>query len=111
MKPQIPATALPRKLSLDELPQLVNILAGHMSIVGPRALALYEVKKFELWQMRRLSMRPGLTCLWQIAGRNTVNFEKWMELDLYYLDNWSFWLDLKIILKTIPVVLSGKGAY
>ena len=100
-----------RKLSLDELPQLFNVFFGHMSIVGPRPPVQKEVLKYESWQRRRLSMRPGITCLWQAGGRNKIDFDEWMRLDLHYLDNWSLWMDFKILLKTIPVVLSGKGAY
>jgi len=100
-----------RRFSLDELPQLVNVFAGHMSLVGPRALPVYEVNKLRPWQRRRLSMRPGLTCLWQIKGRNRVDFEDWMKLDLEYLDHWSMRLDFTILLRTIPSVLFGIGAY
>jgi exopolysaccharide biosynthesis polyprenyl glycosylphosphotransferase len=100
-----------RKFSIDELPQLFNIFVGHMSLVGPRALPAYEVTKLEPWQRRRLSMRPGLTCLWQISGRNEIGFDEWMRLDLRYIDSWSLWLDFKILLKTVPVVIFGKGAY
>ncbi|NWF57688.1 MAG: sugar transferase [Syntrophaceae bacterium] len=99
-----------RKASLDELPQLLNVLKGDMSFVGPRPLLLEEVEKLEGWQRRRLSMKPGITGLWQVSGRNQIDFNEWMKLDLEYIDNWSLWLDLKILLKTIPVVLSGKGA-
>ncbi len=99
-----------RKFSLDELPQLWNVLRGHMSLVGPRPPIPEEVALYERWQRRRLSMKPGLTCLWQISGRNEVDFDRWMALDLEYIDSWSPALDLKILLKTIPVVLSGKGA-
>ena len=99
-----------RKFSLDELPQLWNVVKGDMSLVGPRPPIPEEVAQYERWQRRRLAMKPGLTCLWQISGRNELDFEQWMKLDLAYIDNWSPWLDLKILLRTIPVVLSGKGA-
>lgn len=99
-----------RKTSLDELPQLINVLRGEMSLVGPRPPIPSEVNEYERWQRRRLSMKPGITCLWQIKGRNKIAFERWMELDLQYIDNWSLGLDLKIILRTVPVVLFGYGA-
>ncbi len=99
-----------RKTSLDELPQLFDVLKGDMSFVGPRPLLLEEVEKLEGWQRRRLSMKPGITGLWQVSGRNQIDFNQWMKLDLEYIDNWSLWLDFKILLRTIPVVLSGKGA-
>ena len=99
-----------RRLSLDELPQLWNVLKGDMSLVGPRPPVPQEVSLYQRWQRRRLSMRPGLTCLWQIQGRNDLDFDRWMELDLEYIDNWSPLLDIKILAKTIPVVLSGRGA-
>jgi len=99
-----------RKFSLDELPQLWNVLRGDMSLVGPRPPIPEEVARYERWQRRRLSMKPGLTCLWQVNGRNELDFSSWMELDLEYIDSWSLQLDLKILLKTIPVVLSGRGA-
>lgn len=100
-----------RKFSIDELPQLMNVLEGDMSFVGPRPPIPAEVKKYEPWQRRRLSMRPGLTCIWQVQGRNKiVKFEEWMALDLEYIDNWSLWLDLKLFLKTIPIVIFGIGA-
>jgi exopolysaccharide biosynthesis polyprenyl glycosylphosphotransferase len=99
-----------RKSSLDELPQLFNVLQGDMSLVGPRPPLPQEVNQYDPWQRRRLSMKPGLTCLWQVNGRNNINFEKWMKMDLQYIDNWSLWLDTKIILKTIPAVILGVGA-
>jgi exopolysaccharide biosynthesis polyprenyl glycosylphosphotransferase len=99
-----------RRTSLDELPQLWNILKGDMSFVGPRPAVIEEVRQYEPWQRRRLSMKPGLTCLWQVSGRNELTFEEWMRLDLEYIDNWSLWLDIKIALKTIPAVLRGRGA-
>jgi exopolysaccharide biosynthesis polyprenyl glycosylphosphotransferase len=99
-----------RKFSLDELPQLLNILKGDMSFVGPRPPLPEEVEKYERWQRRRLRMQPGLTCLWALEGRNRLSFRRWMELDLEYIDRWSPSLDLKILLKTIPIVLLGRGA-
>ena len=106
-----PVGRILRKFSIDELLQFFNIFVGHMSLIGPRPLPVYEVAKFEPWQRRRLSMRPGLTCLWQIKGRNKIEFDEWMNLDLEYLDNWSLGLDFKILILTIPVVLLGIGAY
>ena len=101
-----------RRFSLDELPQLFNVLKGAMSLVGPRPLPVDETKRFEdLAHRRRLSVKPGLTCLWQISGRNEVNeFSDWVRLDLEYIDNWSLWLDIKILFRTIPVVFIGTGA-
>ena len=101
-----------RKFSIDELPQLYNVLRGEMSLVGPRPLPVDEVKRFnDLAHRRRLSVKPGLTCLWQISGRNEVrDFRDWVRLDLQYIDNWSLWLDLRILLQTVPVVLTGAGA-
>jgi exopolysaccharide biosynthesis polyprenyl glycosylphosphotransferase len=102
--------ALLRKTSVDELPQLWNVLVGEMSLVGPRPPIPSEVEKYERWQRRRLSMRPGITCLWQISGRSDLDFDTWMRLDLRYIDNWSLTLDLIILLKTVPAVLSTRGA-
>ncbi|RPI20992.1 MAG: sugar transferase [Acidobacteria bacterium] len=99
-----------RKSSLDELPQLWNVLKGQMSIVGPRAPLPEEVRYYATKQKRRLSVKPGITCLWQVSGRSDIDFHRWMEMDLEYIDNWSFWLDVVIMLKTIPAVFTGRGA-
>jgi exopolysaccharide biosynthesis polyprenyl glycosylphosphotransferase len=99
-----------RKTSIDELPQLINVFKGEMSLVGPRPPVPSEVVQYDLKDRRRLSMRPGITCLWQVNGRNAVPFEKWMELDRQYIDQWSLWLDFKILAKTVPSVMRGSGA-
>jgi exopolysaccharide biosynthesis polyprenyl glycosylphosphotransferase len=99
-----------RKWSIDELPQLVNVLTGQISLVGPRPPLLDEVNRYEWLYRKRLSIKPGVTCLWQISGRNNITFQKWMELDQHYIDNWSIWLDIKILAKTIPAVLLRRGA-
>jgi exopolysaccharide biosynthesis polyprenyl glycosylphosphotransferase len=99
-----------RKASLDEFPQFWNVLKGEMSVLGPRPPIRSEVKLYQRWQRRRLSVKPGITCTWQVSGRNEIDFAQWMELDLHYIDNWSLWHDLKIVLRTIPAVILGKGA-
>ena len=100
-----------RKFSIDEWPQLWNVLKGDMSLVGPRPAVPEEVELYQTWQRRRLRMRPGLTCLWALAGRDTVDFDTWMRMDMQYIDNWSLALDWKILLRTVPRVLTGSGAY
>ena len=100
-----------RRFSLDELPQLINVVKGDMSLVGPRPPTSDEVAKYNIWQMRRLDIRPGITCLWQVRGRSELSFYKWIKWDLWYIDNWSFGLDLQILFWTIPAVLKKRGAY
>jgi exopolysaccharide biosynthesis polyprenyl glycosylphosphotransferase len=100
-----------RRTSIDELPQLLNVLKGEMSLVGPRPPLPAETEEYDLWQRRRLSVKPGMTCLWQINGRNNVDFNDWMNLDLLYIDNWSIWLDIRILFKTLVAVVKGDGAY
>lgn len=105
-----PVGSFLRRTSIDELPQLFNVVRGDMSLVGPRPPLAEEVARFDPWQRRKLSMKPGLTCLWQINGRSDVSFRQWMKLDLEYIDNWSLWKDIKILARTIPAVFKGTGA-
>ena len=101
-----------RRFSLDEAPQLWSVLKGDMSLVGPRPCLVSEIPFFESWHRRKFSVKPGLTCLWQVSGRSEIkDFNTWAKLDLQYIDNWSLWLDFRILLQTIPVVLLGKGSY
>ncbi|GMA65128.1 hypothetical protein GCM10025859_55680 [Alicyclobacillus fastidiosus] len=99
-----------RKTSLDELPQFLDVLIGNMSLVGPRPPLPSEVNQYDPHHRRRLSVKPGITCLWQISGRNEINFDEWVDLDLRYIDNWSYLEDIKILAKTIPAVLRRRGA-
>jgi len=100
-----------RKTSIDELPQLINVLKGDMSLVGPRPSLPKEVEKFEPWMLQRLEVKPGLTCYWQVSGRNNIDFEDWMKLDLQYVEDRNFLLDLKLIFKTFFVLFGDKNAY
>jgi len=100
-----------RRTSIDELPQFWNVLKGEMSVVGPRPPTPGEVRKYKPWQRRRLSMKPGITCTWQVSGRSDIDFDRWMQLDLAYIDNWSLWNDMQICFRTIPAVLTSRGAH
>lgn len=100
-----------RKLSVDELPQLFHVLSGKMSLVGPRPLPLEEAAALNEWQAQRLLVKPGLTGVWQVSGRSDLDFRTWVDMDVGYLRDWSLWLDLKLLVRTVPAVLSGRGAY
>jgi len=100
-----------RRTSLDELPQLVNVLQGHMSLAGPRPPLASEVAEYKTWQRERLRVKPGMTGLWQVSGRSDLTFDEMCLLDIYYTENWSLGLDVRIILRTIPLFFFGKGAY
>jgi exopolysaccharide biosynthesis polyprenyl glycosylphosphotransferase len=100
-----------RKTSIDELPQLINVVRGEMSLVGPRPPLPAEVDKYEEWMHRRLDVPPGITCIWQISGRSNVSFEQWMQMDIDYIESCSLVTDVRILLRTVPAVLFGRGAY
>ena len=106
-----PVGAWIRKLSLDELPQLINVLKGDMSLVGPRPSLPKEVEQFDNWMFKRLSVRPGLTCYWQVSGRNNIDFEDWMKLDVKYVEERNLWIDIKLIFKTVFVLFGDKNAH
>ena len=100
-----------RRFSIDELPQIINVLKGELSLVGPRPPLPREVEQYDEWEMKRMNVKQGITGLWQVSGRSELSFEEMARLDLYYIQNWSIEMDIKILLKTIPTVLFGKGAY
>lgn len=100
-----------RKSSIDELPQLWHVIRGHMSLVGPRPLPTFEALECSDWEAQRFEAKPGITCIWQVSGRSELDFETWVRMDIQYIERWSLWLDLKLLAKTIPAVISGKGAY
>ena len=100
-----------RRLSLDEMPQVLNVLGGQMSLVGPRPLPVRDYRRLEGWHRRRYNVLPGITGLWQISGRSSLSFDDLVRLDFYYIENWSIWLDITILVKTVPAIISGRGAY
>ena len=106
-----PIGYLMRRASIDELPQLWNVLRGEMSLVGPRPPLPAEVEAYGPWERQRLVVKPGITCIWQVSGRSDLDFETWVSMDIEYIESWSLWLDLKLLARTVPAVLSGEGAY
>ncbi len=102
---------LTRRSSIDELPQLWNVLRGDMSLVGPRPPLPEEVEQYSAWEDQRLRVKPGITCIWQVSGRSDLDFETWVAMDIEYIERWRLWLDIVLLAKTIPAVLSGRGAY
>jgi lipopolysaccharide/colanic/teichoic acid biosynthesis glycosyltransferase len=100
-----------RRFSLDEVPQVLNVLRGDMSLVGPRPLPLRDYERLDSWHRKRYLVLPGMTGLWQISGRSNLGFDDLVRLDFYYLENWSIWMDISILMKTIPAVIAGRGAY
>ena len=100
-----------RRYSLDELPQLLNVVRGEMSLVGPRPLPIRDFKLLDAWHRKRYLVLPGVTGLWQISGRSNLGFDDLVRLDFYYLENWSVWMDVSVLVKTIPAVIAGRGAY
>ncbi|MCJ7823773.1 MAG: sugar transferase, partial [Anaerolineales bacterium] len=100
-----------RKLSLDELPQLLNVLRGEMSLVGPRMISPEEMQKYDQWGLNLLTLKPGITGLWQVSGRSDVSYQERVRMDMYYIRNWNLWFDIYLLYQTIPAVLKSKGAY
>ena len=100
-----------RRTSIDELPQLWNVLRGHMSLVGPRPLPREEADLCSDWKSQRVAVKPGMTCIWQVSGRSELDFETWVRMDIEYIEKWSLWFDVKLLARTVPAVLSGRGAY
>jgi lipopolysaccharide/colanic/teichoic acid biosynthesis glycosyltransferase len=100
-----------RRFSLDEIPQVLNVLRGEMSLVGPRPLPIRDSERLEAWHRKRYLVLPGMTGLWQIAGRADLSFDDLVRLDFYYLENWSIWLDISVLAKTVPAVIGARGAY
>jgi lipopolysaccharide/colanic/teichoic acid biosynthesis glycosyltransferase len=106
-----PLGRLLRKVSADELPQLVNVLSGKMSLVGPRPALPEEVAQYGIRASQRLAVKPGITCIWQVSGRSTIDFDTWIEMDVEYIRSWTLFRDISLLIRTVPAVLSGRGAY